>query len=88
MFSKETNGEKLNQKELFLLKQKGKRRVKRVIWKGGDSTGKGAVRMEVTEYESRHLSDLSKKPKKKKRKSRRRKRQPATQKLVNQLYNS
>ena len=52
-----TQGEVNNQKELFLLSKKSQRRVSRVLWKGGDSTGKGAERLVINEYETRHLRD-------------------------------
>lgn len=58
MYKEKTNGEKKHQKELYLLKQKGKRKVNRVVYEGGESDGKGAQRKVVSSYESRHLRDF------------------------------
>lgn len=87
MYQEITKGEILHQKELFKLSKKGKRKVSRIIYKGGDSDGKGAIRMVVTRYESQFA------PKSKKRKAKRRVKAKSqkttyTQSLINSIYNS
>lgn len=68
MYNDRTNGEKKHQKELYLLSKKGKYRVHKVKWVGGDSDGKGAIRTQVLDYESKFGGNTKKKKRAKARK--------------------